>query len=144
MVDQIVLELVDKECVIDGISLGVGYADREKKHTGTTIKIGECTNSFKKIMARFEECFENTTDKNAKIRKITVGLNNLMPEDYATVDFFTDIEGEKKENTLQKTVIDIKKKFGKNALMKGTSYQKGATARERNRMVGGHLSGEED
>ena len=67
-----------------------------------------------------------------------------MPECYATYDMFTDFNAERKENTLQKTVIDIKKRYGKNALMKGTSYQKGATARERNRMVGGHLSGEED
>jgi len=144
MVDQIVLELIDKECVIDGISLHIAYADRDLKPASTTIKIGECTNSFKKIMEHFERCYDKIVDKNLKIRKVSVGLNNLMPECYATYDMFTDFDAERKENALQKTVIDIKKRYGKNALMKGTSYQQGATARERNRMVGGHLSGEED
>ena len=43
-----------------------------------------------------------------------------------------------KEKKLQSVTLDIKKKYGKNALLKGTDLQEGATTRERNKMIGGH------
>ena len=62
---------------------------------------------------------------------------------------FTDYEAEErerrahtaaleKEQRMQRTVIDIKKKYGKNAIMKGMNLEEGATAKERNRQIGGH------
>ena len=48
----------------------------------------------------------------------------------------------KKNNTVQKAVINIKKKYGKNAILKGMSFEESATARDRNRQIGGHKSGE--
>jgi len=53
-----------------------------------------------------------------------------------------DMDQLEQNRTLQKTVIDIKKRFGKNSILKGTSLQESATARERNRQIGGHKSGE--
>ena len=143
MVDQLVLELVDKGLVCDGISLSIGYAEREKKHTGGSIKIGVATNSFHKIYEQFERLYDKTVDKSAGIRKVNVGLNNLMDETYSTYDLFTDVKQEEKEHKLLETVVNIKKRYGKNSLMKGTSYQPRATARERNKMIGGHNGGEE-
>ena len=49
-----------------------------------------------------------------------------------------DIKRKKKEKRIQHAMLDIKKKFGKNAILKGTNYTEGATARERNRSIGGH------
>ena len=77
------------------------------------------------------------------IRRITVGMNNLVDESYASFDLFTDLEAEKRERELQNTVIGIKKKYGKNAILKGISLEEKATARIRNRLIGGHNSGEE-
>ena len=70
---------------------------------------------------------------------------------YEQMDLFTDYEAlEKerererlrleKEKSLQHAVIGIKKKFGKNAILKGTDLREGATARERNQQIGGHKS----
>ena len=55
---------------------------------------------------------------------------------------FDNIEENKKEEVLQKTIINIKDKYGKNSLLKGMSLREGATARERNMQIGGHRSGE--
>ena len=57
-------------------------------------------------------------------------------------DLFTDPEMREKERSMQKAMLDIKKKFGKNAILKGMDLQEGATAIERNRQIGGHRSGE--
>ena len=53
------------------------------------------------------------------------------------------IRKEKKETDLLKTVVNIKHRYGKNSLLKGTDYEPRATQRERNRMIGGHNGGEE-
>ena len=64
-----------------------------------------------------------------------------MDEAYRQYDLFTSPEELEKENRLQKAVIDIKEKFGKNALLRGMDLQDGATAAERNCQIGGHRSG---
>ena len=59
-------------------------------------------------------------------------------------NFLENYDELKKENVLYKTVASIKGKYGKNALLKGVSYQKEGTARERNKLIGGHNGGEEN
>lgn len=54
------------------------------------------------------------------------------------VDLFTDTSKLEREKSLQATMLGIKKKFGKNAVLKGTNYLEGATMRERNGQIGGH------
>lgn len=54
------------------------------------------------------------------------------------MDFFTDTSKLEREKALQETMLGIKKKFGKNAVLKGTNYLDGATMRERNGQIGGH------
>lgn len=54
------------------------------------------------------------------------------------MDLFTDTKKLDKEKQLQQTMLDIKLKYGKNAVLKGTSYMDGATMRERNEQIGGH------
>ena len=93
-------------------------------------------------MEKFTELYDKFVPETRKIRKITVGLNNLVPNEYTVYDLFSTPEKDEKENVMQKTVIDIKQKFGKNAILKGTSFEPKATGRERNRMIGGHNGGE--
>lgn len=143
MVDGLVLELVEKGLVADGVSLYVGYAKNTRGHSGGSMKLSGYTNSARKLLGYFTDLFERTTDRRYGIRRITVGFNRVAGEDFADVDLFTDFEAEKKEHDLQKTLIGIKHKFGKNAILKGMSYEEKATARERNTLIGGHRGGEE-
>lgn len=168
MVDASALELVERGEVAGHISLMVGYAyggaaadaggaqarqpdlfrgehgtrrlDRRDPaaSAGGSRKIGEHTNSRKKLLVHFERLWRETVDPARPIRRINVGLGNLMPEEFATVDLFTDTEADAREHDLASAVIAVKSKFGKNALVRGISLTEAGTARERNEQVGGH------
>ena len=69
-------------------------------------------------------------------------FNNVVDEMYKQYDLFTDPAELERENKMQKAMLDIKKKFGKNAILKGMNLEEGATTMERNRQIGGHKSGE--
>ncbi len=162
MVDDTVLDLVDKHLVTDHISLHVSYkrdaqrdgeaagelfegghglrrADgRSGPHGGGSRKIPERTNSFAKLFGYAEALFRETVDPARTMRKISVGFGNLVDADLATVDLFTDVEAAARERRRQEAVLAVKGKFGKNALIKGTSLRERALGRERNEMVGGH------
>ncbi len=138
MVDILTLELVDKNLLTNSISLRIGYSDSKVKSTGGSLKIGEYTNSQKKLTDCFLKYYDDTTSKNALIRKLTVVFNNLVVEEYLNLDFFSDFVGDEKERKKQKAIIEIKKKYGKNAILKGMNYKEKATGRKRNKLVGGH------
>lgn len=138
MVDIIVLDLVSKKLVTNSISLTVGYAQSAEPSTGGTRRINEFTNSQKKIMAHFERLYKETTKKSTLIRRLNVGLNNVVGEEYASLDMFTDIKAEEKERSMQGAIISIKEKYGKNAVLKGMNLQSKATSQIRNKLIGGH------
>ncbi len=144
MVDLLVLELVERNLVTGSISLSVGYSKDVIPPSGGTERLPETTNSHRKLDAYFTAFFEKKVSRLHPIRRINIGVNELVDECYATYDLFTDLEAEKRERDLQHTVLDIKKKFGKNSILKGMSLEEKATARERNRMIGGHSSGEDE
>ena len=67
---------------------------------------------------------------------------DIADEVYEQLDLFTDPILKEKERNMQKAIIAIKKKYGKNAMIKGMDLQEGATTIERNRQIGGHRSGD--
>ena len=69
-------------------------------------------------------------------------FNRVVDEAYQQYDLFTDPAELERERKMQQAMLDIKKKFGKNAILKGMNLEEHATARERNRQIGGHRSGE--
>lgn len=161
MVDASVLELVEHGLVTERISLSVGYA-REKgswntaetfegghgirllgaqaagERTGGSRKLERRTNSACFLIERFESLFDETAHRDVPIRRINVGFSDLLAEQFATATLFDNTQAEAKERQLQDALIAVRGKFGKNAMLKGTSLQKKATARERNEQVGGH------
>lgn len=74
-----------------------------------------------------------------KIKDITIAANRVVKDEgFFQVDLFTDTTKLEKEKKLQNAMLGLKKKFGKNAVLKGTNYLDGATMRERNQQIGGH------
>ena len=143
MADLLCLELVEKGLVTDSISLYVGYSRRlQKKSAHGTITMPVTTSSAKKIMGYTQELFEQIVDRNAPIYRVTLAFNRLVDEMYQQYDLFTDPAEIEREHKIQKTMLEIKEKFGKNAILKGMNLEKGATTKERNRQIGGHKSGE--
>ncbi len=138
MVDLMVLDLVEKNLVTDSISLTVAYSKEVTKSTGGTMKLGEYTDSRKKLMDYFTDYYITTTKRDFPIRKLTIGMGNLVEQDYISFDLFTDIHQSEKERKKQQAIIDIRKKFGKNSILSGMNLHKKATTRSRNKLIGGH------
>ena len=94
--------------------------------------------SFEVISAT-TELFESIADKALTVRRITIAANRVVKDEgFFQVDLFTDTTKLEKEKKLQNAMLGLKKKFGKNAVLKGTNYLDGATMRERNQQIGGH------
>ena len=117
--------------------------------------IGLYTSSTKLMLKAVLRLFDRIADRELTVRRMYVVANHVIPERDAKerpqaeqLDLFSfeetvqqqeDREKQlKKERRLQETMLKIKDKYGKNAILAGTSYQEGATGRERNRQIGGH------
>lgn len=158
MTDSLVLQLTDKHLVTDSLTLDVGY-DRENCDKGIykgpvhidhygravpkgahgSVKLDNPTNLGSILISSATALFDRITDQKLTIRRITLSANRVtQDEGFFQVDLFTDTKKLEKEKQLQEAMLGIKKKFGKNAVLRGTNYLDGATMRERNEQIGGH------
>lgn len=144
MADLLCLELVDKGLVTDSVTLHVGYNNRfETKPAHGTVTMSVTTSSARVIMEYTEKLYERIASPGIPIHRLTLTYNNVVDELYQQYDLFTDPAELEKEHRLQQAMLDIKDKFGKNAILKGMNLEQGATTMERNRQIGGHRSGEQ-
>lgn len=141
MADTLTLELVEKKLAAEYVSLMVGYSKDVHTPTGGTRRLVGITGSCRKLTDQLVQLYRETTRKNLPIRSINIGFGGIADEIYTTMDLFMDHEAEEKEKNMQNAIIDIKKRFGKNALIKAMSLQEKATGIRRNQMVGGHNGG---
>lgn len=141
MVDTLALELVEKKLAADYVSLVVGYSDDAYLPTGGNRRLTVCTGSHQKLAERMEQLYRETTRRNVPIRSINIGFGGLTGEENSGFDLFMDPAAEEKEKNMQQAIINIKQRFGKNALIKAMSLEKKATGIRRNQMVGGHNGG---
>lgn len=132
------------------------YGRRVPKHAHGTANLSCQTSSTKLIMKAVEELYDRIINPDLLVRRITVVASRVVPEREADqkevfeqLDLFTDYqaleqerEQEKqeldKEKRIQKAILDIQKKYGKNAVLRGMNFEEGATTRERNGQIGGH------
>lgn len=132
------------------------YGRKIPKHAHGTIRLNQPTSSTQIIMDAVMELYDRIIDPTLLLRRVTVSAGRLTDEAeaakaeyYEQLDLFTDYtaaekEKEKeearraKERKLQEALLAVKKKYGKNAILKGINFQDGATTVERNRQIGGH------
>ena len=180
MADLLVLDLVERGLVTDGITLTVGYdidnlTDPERshgytgeittdyygrrvpKHAHGTAALGRYTSSTRLILSAVDELFCRIVNRGLLIRRINIAANRLLSDaeaaergsealQFSVFDDPDAIEQShaeeeaslERERHMQSAIIDIKKKFGKNAILRGMNLEEGATARERNSQIGGH------
>ena len=163
MVDNLALELVDKALVCGHVSLYVGYAHErgpaDEKDTATETftgehgtrvvgrrgeganasrKLAEATSSRETLTAAFLALFSEIVDPNRSVRRVNISVGELVPEKYAELTLFSDPAADTAEKSLARATMAVKRRFGKNALLRGISYRPEATGRERNEQVGGH------
>lgn len=143
MVDLLTLELVDKGLVTNSVTLHVGYSNRydEKPAHGTT-SLNTTTNSTRRLTEVTEALFRQIMKQSIPLRRLTLTYNNVVEERYQQYDLLTNPVEQERERKMQHAMLDIKKRFGRNAIVKGMNLQEGATTCERNQQIGGHKSGE--
>lgn len=155
MTELMVFQLVEKELVTDSLSLTLGY-DREgaegykgatyfdhygrrlPKPANGTVTLSCATSSTRQITEAVMGLFRRITDPHLKVRRITITANNVFHSTCDQFDLFSDPIQLEREKNMQRAMVNIRKKYGKNALLKGTNYLEGATTRDRNRQIGGH------
>lgn len=168
MAELLALDLVDKKVTTNQIILTLnydtenikngykgeitvdGYGRKIPKHAHGTSNINRLTSSSKLIVNAAMDVFYRIADRSLSVRKVNICANHITDEnktesDNVQLDLFTDyskIKAEedalKKERSLQNAMLRIQKRYGKNAILKGTNLQDCATTVERNNQVGGH------
>ena len=174
MIDNLVLDLVEKKLVTNNVGLHINYDTSNElneneneittdfygrtviKPAGGSISLKKYTSSTKEINDAIISIYKKTVNPNLTIRRINISANNLIPYDkkdneiiIEQFDLFTNTDNLKekeekekinleKEAKMQEAIINLKHRFGKNAILKGTNYEEGATGRDRNKQIGGH------
>lgn len=140
MTDETVLELVEKHVATSHVSLYVGYKKDTgaTSHTSVSRKLEICTNSFETLLRIADDLYCKKVDPKRPIRRINIAFGSLQPEECATYDLFTDVCALENERACQDALVAIKHRFGKGAVMRGTSYREKARGIERTHLIGGH------
>ena len=161
MTDLLVMEMVSKKVVADQMILTVGYDTEslmESRHyhgvvvndwygrpvpkpAHGSINLGRQTSSTDMIMKAVGELFDRIVDKDLLVRRMYVVANHVVPEDQAAgvqLNLFEDEPDLERERSRQEAILKIREKFGKNAILKGMNFEEGATAKDRNKQIGGH------
>ena len=164
MTDLLVMEMVSKKLVADQMVLTVGYdteslSDKTvaaKYHGPVTndwygrpvpkpahgsVNLGRQTSSTDLIMKAMGELFDRTVDRNLLVRRMYVVANHIVDENAADgvqLDLFEEEPDMERERSRQEAILEIRRKFGKNAILKGMNFEEGATAKDRNKQIGGH------
>ncbi|MBO4812662.1 DNA methylase [Candidatus Saccharibacteria bacterium] len=163
MADDVALNLLRKKLVTDQVVLTVGYDkaslanyDGETKpdfygrevpkHAHGTKSLKQYTCFSGVIREAVEELFDKTVDPNLLVRRMTIDANRVKSEEDALKEprqlelFEAAVDAEKMEKggRVDAAMLSIKKRYGKNAILKGINFEDGATGRERNAQIGGH------
>lgn len=128
------------------------YGRKIPKTAHSSENIGRYTSSSKLICETAMSLFDRIVDKNLLVRRMYIVANHIITEkdaekesEYVQLDLFSDTKKQeaeenelKKEKDMQRAILKIKSKYGKNSIIKGMNLKDGATALERNRQIGGH------
>ena len=132
------------------------YGRKIPKHAHGTANIGRFTSSSMLIVQAVMKLFDEIVNPRLLVRRVNISVNHVISEEdieqnqsLEQLDLFTDYEEQqkkrkqeendlKKERAIQETTIKLRNKYGKNAVLKGTNLEEGATTKDRNNQIGGH------
>lgn len=157
MMDMLSLDLVSKRLVTDQIGLSVGYEAGipdgceelvrdwygrvAPKPAHGTVNLYRPTSSTQQLLDATMGLYDRIVDRRFKIRRLNVVANHVADESVAQseqMELFMDPGVDDKERRQQEAILEIRRRFGKNAILKGMNFEDGATAIERNGQIGGH------
>lgn len=131
-------ELMRRKVATNSVGIYVGYSKDAHAPTGATARMTETTNLFSVIRPYVEGVYRKSTPRGYPIRRLGITFNNVVDESCIGYDLFTDFDAVEREHRLENTVLRIKDRFGKNAVLRGFDLEEGATGILRNKLIGGH------
>ena len=126
-----------EKCQYNGPIVVDFYGRPHPKHVGGTVRLRTRTSSAKGLRGALLIAFDSHVDHQLYVRRLGVAAADTHNE-CVQLDMFTDYEALESEEKVQRVILDIRKKYGRNAILKGMNFLEGATARERNTQIGGH------
>ena len=157
MIDSLVMDLVEKRLVTDQIVLSVNYEHLDDRPDGTnlvrdwygrtvpkpahgSVNLGRKTSSTHIISEAALGLYDRIVNPKLQVRRLGVAAMNVTDEDSEVeqLELFDDSFDKEKERRQQEAILQIRRRFGKNAILKGMNFEDGATAKERNMQIGGH------
>lgn len=147
MLDQSCLDLVAKGLVASSVSLAVHCSVGEWGQAlfdGATVRFGAPTNARSIVLPRVLAAYDRMACSDAKIHRVMITCNDVQEESRVQQSLFEGCDpGLERERQRQEAILDVKRRFGKNSLVRGTDLMPKATQMERNLQIGGHRSGEQ-
>jgi DNA polymerase V len=142
MVDLLCLDMVSKNLITDSVSLYVGYSNKlDIPSAHGTANIGKQTNADGVIIPAVTSLYDRIVNREYPVRRINLTANRVVKDNGAEQLSVFDEEDSIKNKVIQETMLKIKSRYGKNAILKGMNFQDAATTRERNQQIGGHKAG---
>ena len=139
MIQEGCYRLASEHYATNLLHIYLSFGDEFKVGAKGTTRMSETTNLYSIIGKYADDLYDKIyKDKTRPVRKIGFDFAELVSESAEQYDFFTDNERVEKEKNLVFSVLTLKEKYGKNAVLKGLDLQEDATQKERNKMVGGH------
>ena len=141
MVESLLLDLIAEEALTKHISLGVRYADSTVKGTGGSRRLSKYTCSLEVLSQAVLELYKETVHHHQEIRQLSVEFDDLVNRAAVPWEedlFSDDPKEEEKAYQLERTVLEIKERFGDNSILRASSLQEEGTMQFRNTLVGGH------
>lgn len=143
MVDALCLDMMAQGTMARSFTITIGYSyETELKPAAGTVSLPAAANSYRTIMPYILGLYGRIAQKDKPIRRLDVSCNRLVLDQYEQYELFTDYTAVERDRKLQRAILDIKRKYGRNAVVRGMDLQEAGTAMERNRQIGGHRSGE--
>ena len=139
MCDLLCLELVKQHKITDHIALSLGFSfNLDRRPLSVSEKLTVTTSSNRILTEAMMGLFDRIADPALYYRRVNLSFDNLKDEEMEQMDLFTDPQVMAKDRKLQQAALDIKERYGKNALLKGMNLEDAGTTIERNSQVGGH------
>ena len=144
MMDSLCTEMVEKGLVTDSVTMYVGYSNSlNMDFARGSASVAIPTSADSLLVPAEVNLYRRIVDPKYPVRRINITCNRVVNDSGVTqLSIFDDNQKLMQNKIIQETMIDIKKRFGKNSILKGISLSSAATGRERNRQIGGHKSGE--
>ena len=131
-------KMTSQRVVTNSVTIFVGYSKDVIPPSGGTAKLLSTTHLYSEIIGEVMSVFERTTAPNVAIRRIGLSCNNVVGEGCEGYNLFTNFAAIEKERRAEKAVLSLKDRFGKNCIIRAIDLEEGATAMQRNKLIGGH------